>query len=115
MGNIVLDFGKFRLDAELLDNDVANRFLRGLPCEIELEQWGGELYGPLSFDCGTENAVPEIPAGGIAYSKKGRYLCLFFGQTPAWPVDHIGMMKKWERLREEKDNHLTKVLIKKSV
>jgi hypothetical protein len=99
MRKIVLDFGKFRLNAELFDNDVAEKLWAGLPAAIELERWGGELYGPLGFECGTENPVPEIPAGGIAYSKKGRYLCLFFGQTPAWPVDHIGKMEGWERLK----------------
>jgi len=102
MKKIILDFGKFSLNAELFDTPVADRFWRGLPCEIELEQWGGEVYGPLPFECGTDAAVPEIPAGGIAYSKKGRYLCLFFGQTPAWSVDHIGKMEKWTRLKDEK-------------
>ncbi len=102
MKKIGLDFGKFSLEAELFDDPVADRLWQGLPCEVELERWGGELYGELPFECGTDDAVPEIPAGGIAYSKKGRYLCLFFGQTPAWPVDHIGTMKGWERLRNEK-------------
>jgi hypothetical protein len=101
MKKIVLDFGRFRLAAELFDNDVAGRLWEALPVEIDLERWGGELYGPIGADCGTENAVPEIPEGGIAYSRKGRYLCLFFGQSPAWPVDHIGTMEGWARLKTE--------------
>jgi len=107
MKKIVLDFGRFKLDAELFDNDVAGRLWEELPVAIDLERWGGELYGSVKFDCGTENAVPEIPEGGIAYSRKGRYLCLFFGQTPAWPVDHIGTMKGWKRLETETLKKLT--------
>jgi hypothetical protein len=37
--------------------------------------------------------VPDIPAGGIAYTNNGNYVCIFFGQTPAWPVEYIGQIK----------------------
>ena len=49
-----------------------------------------------------ENPVPSIPGGGIAYTNNGNHVCLFFGQTPAYPVEHIGQMtgSQWENLLE---------------
>jgi hypothetical protein len=44
--------------------------------------------------------VSTIPPGGIAYSRRGSYLCVFFGQDPAWPVDHVGQIEGdgWRQL-----------------
>ena len=43
---------------------------------------------------------PQIPPGGLAYSLQGSYLCVFFGQTPAWPVDYFGQIDEgWDVLR----------------
>ena len=104
---IELDFGDFVLDAELFDTALAKKFAAHLPCTVSLTQWGQELYGSVGVDLGTENPVSDIPAGGIAYSPKGRYVCIFFGQTPAWPVEHIGRIvgNQWERLVESPDQN----------
>ncbi len=101
---IVLDFGAFQLNAELFeDHPVAQRYYRELPHTIRLTQWGGELYGPIDADLGTYHPVPVIPAGGLAYTNQGNYLCVFFGQTPAWAVEYIGRIEVgWEKLRQAK-------------
>ena len=99
---IILDFGEVVLDAELFDSEIANRFAENLPYTINLEQWGNELYGSIGINLGEEHPVPEIPPGGIAYTNNGNYLCVFFGQTPAWPVEYIGQIvgDQWKQLVE---------------
>ncbi len=90
---IILDFGSNILEAELFDTPIAEKFAANLPYEVNLTQWGGELYGSISLDLGQDNPVAYIPAGGIAYTNKGNYVCIFFGQTPAWPVEYIGQIE----------------------
>ena len=98
--NIILKFKGFTLNAELFDNDIAGKFAAGLPYRVELIQWGKELYGSIGIDLGAENPVPDIPPGGIAYTNRGNYVCIFFGQPPAWPVEYLGQIKgdEWKRL-----------------
>lgn len=97
---IELQFETFVLEADLFDTKIAKNFAENLPYTVNLMQWGRELYGSIGIDLGEENPVPEIPPGGIAYTNNGNYLCLFFGQTPAWAVEHIGCIKEdqWKRL-----------------
>jgi len=97
---IKLDFGEVVLEAELFDCVVANKFMKHLPCTIELTKWGDELYGSIGRDLGVDNPILEVPAGGLAYTNQGNYLCIFYGQTPAWPVEYIGQIKgdEWKKL-----------------
>lgn len=99
---VILDFGPLVLEATLFDSPVAARFLENLPYTLSLTQWGDELYGSIGIDLGENNPVPEIPAGGVAYTGNGNFLCIFFGQTPAWPVEYIGQINgdSWKRLSE---------------
>ena len=99
---IVLDFGAFVLDMKLFDTAVAKNFAEYMPYNVSLMQWGKELYGSIGRDLGEENPVEKIPPGGIAYTNKGNYVCIFFGQTPAWAVEHIGHILdgQWKRLVE---------------
>lgn len=102
-GPITLDFGDFSLPAELFDNPVAERLRGVLPCTIDLTWWGAKAYGPVGHDLGGHAPQAVIPAGGIAYTNRGTYLCLFFGQTPAWPVEHVGQIcgDAWQRVLAE--------------
>jgi hypothetical protein len=102
---IVLDFGSFVLDAELFDTVTAENFTQHLPYQVSLMHWGNELYGSIENvlggkDLGEEYPVPVIPPGGIAYTNQGNYVCLFFGQRPAWAVEYIGQIidDQWEKL-----------------
>ncbi len=109
---IELDFGTLVLEAELFDTKIAEKFAENLPYSVDLMQWGGELYGSIGIDLGKENPVPEIPSGGIAYTNNGNYLCIFFGQTPAWSVEYIGRITgdQWKHLVGNPD--YTSVIIK---
>jgi len=103
---ILLDFGTKVLEAELFDNVIAEKFAANLPYTVNLTQWGQELYGSIGLDLGEDNPVPDIPAGGIAYTNNGNYVCVFFGQTPAWSVEYIGHIvdDRWNYLLESHAN-----------
>ena len=99
---IKLEFGSVTLDARLFETKIAEKFLTNLPVTVSLMQWGEEFYGSIGVDLGKENPVGEIPPGGIAYTNSGNYVCIFFGQKPAWAVEHIGQIAgdQWRRLHE---------------
>ncbi|MBN2428350.1 MAG: hypothetical protein JXK94_08440 [Deltaproteobacteria bacterium] len=99
---VTLDFQSFVLEGELFDTEIARKLVETLPLDVSLTRWGSELYGPIGVDLGEENPVDEIPPGGIAYTRDGCYVCIFFGQRPAWAVEHIGRItdKQWKRLAE---------------
>lgn len=111
---VILEFGSLALNADLFDHPIARALLAHLPVSVPLTRWGDELYGPLSVDLGSHNPVPDIPPGGIAYSQNGSYLCVFFGQRPAWPVDYIGQISgdSWKSL-EKQSNH-TQVILRRA-
>jgi hypothetical protein len=98
--NIILDFPGFSLKAELFRTKTAESIFKALPLKADLEKWGNELYGSIGLSLPAEKPVPEIAAGGLAYSSKGTYLCIFFGQKPAWPVEYIGRIEgeTWKKL-----------------
>lgn len=112
--NIVLDFGTVSLNAELFDTNISNLFYEDLPFEVELTAWGNELYGDIGHDLGVENPVAKIPDGGIAYTNRGNLVCVFYGQSPAWKVEHIGSIvgDTWKVL--ENTPGLKKVVIRKA-
>ncbi len=113
MARIRMDFGDITLWGRIGDDPVGRKFIDCLPRSVDLTRWGQELYGPLGLDLGEHQPVPDVPSGGIAYSRRGGYLCLFFGQTPAWPVDIIGRMEEgWKDLDERGD--LSRVTISRA-
>ena len=97
---IILDFGSFTLEAKLFDKDISRKLADNLPYKIQLQKWGEEVYGSIGIDLGEDSPVAKIPCGGIAYTNNGNYLCIFFGQTPAWPVEYIGQINDdgWQKL-----------------
>jgi hypothetical protein len=105
---IQLDFGTFILEADLFDTVIANQFAAHLPYEVKLTGWGNELYGPIGIDLGSADPVAEIPPGGIAYTNQGSYVCIFFGQRPAWAVEYIGQISdnQWQQLVKNPAQHV---------
>jgi hypothetical protein len=102
---IELDFGPVVIDAMLFNSHIAEKFLKILPVTVPLMQWGKEFYGSIGVDLGEEHPVGEISPGGIAYTNSGNYVCIFFGQKPAWAVEHIGQIvdDQWQCLSEIPD------------
>jgi hypothetical protein len=109
---ITLDFGELKLETELFDSVIANKFVEHLPYTIDLTQWGQELYGSIGIDLGEDKPISDIPPGGLAYTRQGNYFCIFFGQAPAWPVEYIGQIRgdTWKQLFQA--NNLTKVSVR---
>ncbi len=108
-----LKFDSVTVEAELNNSAVAARLTENLPTTIELTTWGDEAYGTIGVDLGEENPVPHILEGGIAYTNNGNYLCFFYGQTPAWPVEYIGDMdKNWKELITTPPSVVTVSLLK---
>lgn len=97
---IELDFGQFTLKAELFETEIAKAFAEHLPYQVQVTQWGRELYGTIGKDLGVENPVSTIPPGGLAYTNQGNYVCIFYGRNPAWAVEYIGHILEygWEKL-----------------
>lgn len=111
MRQIKLDFGTRVLNAELFDTVIAKKFAEKLPYRINLTSWGNECYGSIEIDLGEEKPVSDIPPGGIAYTNNGNYLCIFFGQKPAWAVEYIGRIvdDQWQWLVE--NSRITAVMV----
>ena len=109
---VLLDFGSISIEAKLFGTRPSNKFYTHLPYEVKLSHWGREYYGPIEIEISEGNPITEIPPGGLAYSKNGNYFCIFLGQDPAWPVEHIGQIseKDWKKLKNK--NNLSSVVIK---
>ena len=52
-----------------------------------------EVYGQWCTPLTVTRPQPKIPPGGLAYSEQGQYLCIFFGQDPAWSVDYFAQIE----------------------
>ncbi|MBP7652339.1 hypothetical protein KA977_02885 [Candidatus Dependentiae bacterium] len=107
---IKLDFRNFSLNADLFDTEISKKFYERLPLTVnELTRWGNELYGSIGIDLGEEKPVHLISEGGLAYTNRGNYLCLFFGQKPAWAVEYIGKIQgdEWQKLIKADTDSLT--------
>ncbi len=100
MMNIDLKIDNQAFTVELFDHPIARELLNLLPLSIDLTCWGNEAYGDIALRHKSVKPQPTIPPGGLAYSEQGPYLCLFYGQTPAWPVDYIGQLQgdEWKAL-----------------
>ena len=69
-------------------------FLESAPHTLlSLSKYGDEVYGSLRTSLPTTSPQPKIPFGGLAYSEQGQYLCIFYGQTPAWPVEYFAQIE----------------------
>ncbi|MCW8930542.1 MAG: cyclophilin-like fold protein [Gammaproteobacteria bacterium] len=100
------------MKAHLFDTEIGRRLYAALPVEVELQTWGDESYGSIGIDLGEENPIAMIPPGGIAYTNQGDYLCLFYGQCPAWPVEHVGEIldEQWKKLRTQQA-HRVRIIV----
>lgn len=106
---VTIEFDTFSLEGELFDNEIGKKLKDTLPVSCDLTYWGAEAYGSIGVDLGEASPQPRIPPGGIAYTRQGHYLCLFFGQDPAWPVEYVGkiLSNNWEKLADKPSGKLT--------
>ena len=89
------------LRARIFDSPAGRAFKESCPHTIpSLQVFGNEVYGSLKCALPMTKPLSIIPPGGLAYSHQGQYLCVFFGQAPAWPVEYFAQIEVgWEALQ----------------
>jgi len=90
MRTIRIEAGQVSMLAELNQSDTANAVWEALPIESKAMRWGEEVYFEIPVDREEENAQPQVSPGTIAFWPTGHCFCIFFGQTPASPVNLLG-------------------------
>ncbi len=76
----------------LNDTATAQKVFDALPIRSDAQRWGAEVYFRIPVDAPEEDAQAQVPSGTLAYWPPGKCFCIFFGQTPASPVNVIGML-----------------------
>ena len=79
---ITVKVENIRIDAELNDNETARRIWEELPIKSKVNTWGDEIYFPIPFKIGLENAKAVVSEGDLGYWPSGTAFCIFFGPTP---------------------------------
>ncbi len=92
MNRIRITAGPVTMAAELNASETARKILEALPLSGQARTWGEEIYFDTPLVLPEENPQAHVPPGTIAYWPPGKAVCLFFGQTPASPVNVIGKM-----------------------
>ena len=92
MRKIRIDAGRVSMLAELNDSETANAVWEALPIESKAMRWGEEVYFEIPVNRDEEDAQAAVPPGTIAFWPTGNCFCIFFGQTPASPVNLLGRL-----------------------
>jgi len=79
--------------AELNDTETAKAVAGALPLTSTAERWGDEVYFSTPLVLPQERPTAHAAPGAVAYWLPGKAICIFFGQTPASPVDVIGSLR----------------------
>jgi len=93
MARICVKAGHVTVTLALDDSRTAGLILAALPFEATARTWGDEVYFDTPVAAGEEDPQAAVPFGGVAYWPPGKALCLFFGQTPASPVNIVGSVE----------------------
>ena len=80
------------MTATLNDSLSAKAIWEALPIESAARLWGNEVYFDIPVHCEEEDAQATVPSGTIAFWPPGDCFCIFFGQTPASPVNVVGTL-----------------------
>jgi len=82
--------GKISREATLNDSRTADAIWRALPIEGRGSTWGDEIYFSIPVTCDPESPREVVEMGDLAYWPPGSAFCIFFGPTPASPVNVFG-------------------------
>ena len=80
------------MTAELNDSPSAKKIWEALPIESRTRLWGQEVYFEIPVHDEERDAQAQVPSGTIAFWPPGDCFCIFFGQTPASPVNVVGKL-----------------------
>jgi len=93
MARILIRAGKVEMAATLNDTPTARAILDALPFESKARLWGKEVYFEIPVHMAPDHAQAKVPSGTVAFWPDGDCLCLFYGQTPASPVNVVGTLE----------------------
>jgi hypothetical protein len=81
---IQIQTDEIRMEAELSENDTAQKIYESLPIEGQVNRWGEEIYFSIPVDLSeASDARQEMEVGELGYWPPGTAFCIFFGPTPA--------------------------------
>ena len=80
------------MTATLNDTPTAQAIWEALPIESAARIWGDEVYFDIPIHCDEDDPQAEVPSGTVAFWPPGDCFCIFFGQTPASPVNVVGTL-----------------------
>jgi hypothetical protein len=81
------------MTATLNDTATAKKLWAALPIESRARLWGKEVYFEIPIHMDADDAQAKVPSGTVAFWPDGDCLCLFYGQTPASPVNVVGTLE----------------------
>jgi len=80
------------MTAQLNDTPSAKAIWDALPIDSAARLWGDEVYFDTPVHLDEDDAQAQVPSGTIAFWPPGDCFCIFFGQTPASPVNVVGTL-----------------------
>jgi hypothetical protein len=80
------------MTATLNDTPSAKLILEALPLTSRARLWGQEVYFEIPVHDEERDAQAAVPSGTVAFWPPGDCFCIFFGQTPASPVNVVGRL-----------------------
>ncbi|MFW6163437.1 MAG: cyclophilin-like fold protein [Planctomycetota bacterium] len=92
MPSIRIKADSVEMTAQLNDSPTAKDIWDALPIDSTARLYGREVYFDIPVDRGEEDAQATVPPGTIAFWPVGNCFCIFFGQTPASPVNVLGTL-----------------------
>ncbi len=92
MARIRIKADQVDMTATLNDTSTAARIVEALPITSAARLWGDEVYFDIPVHAEEDDAQATVPSGTIAFWPPGGCFCIFFGQTPASPVNVVGTL-----------------------
>ena len=80
---IKIEIDGLETEAELYDNEMAEKIWEKLPLSGQVRTWGDEIYFPITIEEGEGETKAEVDIGELGYWNQGNAFCIFFGPTPS--------------------------------
>jgi hypothetical protein len=93
MAQIRIKAKRVEMTATLNESATAKKLWEALPIESQARLWGKEVYFEIPIHMDADDAQAKVPSGTVAFWPDGDCLCLFYGQTPASPVNVVGTLE----------------------
>jgi hypothetical protein len=92
MAQIRIRAKQVEMTATLNETPSAKLIVAALPMTSSARRWGQEVYFEIPVHDEERDAQATVPSGTVAFWPPGDCFCIFFGQTPASPVNVVGTL-----------------------